>query len=59
MRAGITFLLALGNGMQQGVTRASPRDEVCGSSVFYSPTKNNYTMGVNLMEVNGGQDADS
>ena len=56
--ASVVVILALGNGMQQGVTKSITKEQKY-VSLLYSTTKNNYTMGVNLMEVNGGQDADS
>lgn len=56
--ASVVVIMALGNGMQQGVTKSITKDQQY-VTLSYSHTKSNYTMGVNLMEFNGEAETDS
>ena len=56
--ASVVVIMALGNGMQQGVTKSITKDQQY-VALLYSHTKSNYTTGVNLMEFNGEAEADS
>lgn len=47
--ASVVVIMALGNGMQQGVTKSITKDQQY-VSLLYSPTKSNHVMGVNLLE---------
>ncbi|WP_148881164.1 ABC transporter permease [Streptococcus sp. Marseille-P7376] len=56
--ASVVVIMALGNGMQQGVTKSITKDQQY-VALLYSHTKSNYTMGVHLMEFNGEAETDS
>ena len=56
--ASVVVIMALGNGMQQGVTKSFTKDQQY-VALNYSPTKSNYVMGMNLMEGPAGNEGGS
>ena len=51
--ASVVVIMALGNGMQQGVTKSFTKDQQY-VQLNYSNTKSNYVAGMNILDVQAG-----
>ena len=55
--ASVVVIMALGNGMQQGVTKSFTKDQQY-VQLNYSNTKSNYVTGMNILDVQAGNGED-